>query len=227
MSEATRTARTKTKVQQRRDKQKQELRALILEAASQEFLEHSYENFSLRRVAERIGYSPTTIYLYFQNKDELLLMTVQNGFGKFDETIEAAARGAVAPLEKIEAIGRSYIEFGLQNPALYRLMFMQRSDFYLMPRLLGSGTPIVEMEPSTEEVQHRVVAQELLVAAVGEGMSAGHIGEGDAVIVADALWAGAHGLVSLATSPLMEPDHARKVVDELLKMLLLGLKAKK
>lgn len=227
MSEATRTARTRTKVRERRDKQKQELRALILEAASQEFLEHSYENFSLRRVAERIGYSPTTIYLYFQNKDELLLMTVQNGFGKFDQTIEAAAQSATAPLERIEAIGRAYIEFGLQNPALYRLMFMQRSDFYLMPRLLGSGTPIAEMQPSSEEVQHRVVAQELLVSAVSEGMSAGQIEKGDAVIVADALWAGAHGLVSLATSPLMAADHARKVAGELLKTLLGGLRSKK
>ena len=65
----------------RREGEKHELRQRLLSAAGQEFLEHGYENFSLRRVAEVIGYSATTIYLYFENKDDLLLATVQDEVG--------------------------------------------------------------------------------------------------------------------------------------------------
>src|SRR5690606_10552707 len=68
--------RTKSASAKRRERERALLRKNILQAASQEFLEHGYEDFSLRRVAERIGYTPTTIYLYFRNKDDLLHSTV-------------------------------------------------------------------------------------------------------------------------------------------------------
>jgi AcrR family transcriptional regulator len=51
-----------------------------VDAAGALFLEQGYERFSLRKVAERIGYSPTTIYLYFRDKDDLLFTVVDEGF---------------------------------------------------------------------------------------------------------------------------------------------------
>jgi AcrR family transcriptional regulator len=221
-SSTTRSARIRGASSERRQKQKQELRGSILRAASDEFLEHGYENFSLRRVAERIGYSPTTIYLYFQNKDELLLETVQEGFNHFDQQMKAAADETAEPLQRIEALGRAYINFGIQNPALYRLMFMQRSDFYFMPRFdeddvaAGSNVP-------TKTTQ--VVAQQMLVKAVEDGITTGQLRRGDAVLMADVLWAGAHGLVSLVNSPLMSPEHAEQVIEHLLQTLINGIRA--
>ena len=219
---ATRATRIRRASSDRREKQKRELRRSILQAATKEFLEHGYENFSLRRVAERVGYTPTTIYLYFANKDDLLLATVQNGFAEFDGAMSEAAEKTADPLARIESLGRTYIEFGLRNPALYRLMFMQRSDFYLMPRLIG-----IESTPEADDVkpQHRVVAQELLVSAVREAMEKQQIQEGNPLLIADVLWSSAHGLVALATSPLMDEEHAQKVTTHLLTVLLNGLKA--
>ena len=209
---------------ERRERQKLELRQLILRAAGDEFVEHGYERFSLRRVAERIGYSATTIYLYFRDKDDLLLATVQDGFRDFDRTLEEAARTTADPLERIEALGRAYVQFGLDNCPLYRLMFMQRSDYYLMPRLIGSGTSEEERNAPGEGAHHHVVAQDLLVAAVEEAMQAGQIHQGDVLLIADSLWAGVHGLVALASSPLMPREHAEKVQNHLLRLLLDGLK---
>lgn len=220
----TRTARTRAASLERREARKRELREEILRAASTEFLEHGPENFSLRRVAERIGYSPTTIYIYFQNKEDLLLSTVQDGFQSFDRTIQEAVEGSSDAPSKLEALGRAYIEFGLANPALYRLMFMQPSSDFALPRLLGIGSSKEDLEAAPEQpLHHRVVAQELLVAAVREGIEAGHFQPGDPILLADALWAGVHGLVSLAVSPMMAPEHAEKVVQPLLDALITGL----
>ena len=220
---ATRHQRTREASQNRREQQKTELRAAILRAADEEFSRHGYEDFSLRRVAERIGYSPTTIYLYFQNKDDLLLQTVRSGFAAFDAVIEKAAAQSDEPLQQLENLGRAYVDFGISNPTLYRMMFMQPADFHLLPRLLGSGTPDEE-KLGADPSSHRVVAQELLVAAVQRGIAQGILSAGDAALMADALWASVHGLVSLAASPLMEPDHARKVAAPLLQTVVDGLK---
>lgn len=220
----TRVARTKAASLERREGRKRELREQILQAAGEEFIEHGPENFSLRRVAERIGYSPTTIYLYFQNKEALLLSTVEDGFKNFDKTIEESVSETPDASAQLEALGRAYIEFGLENPALYRLMFMQSATDFSMPLLLGSGTPQSALEAPLQSGQHRVVAQELLVAAIEAGIADGSFRAGDPVLLADALWSGVHGLVSLALSPLMAPDHARKIVAPLLTTLINGLK---
>ncbi len=228
----TRKTRIRHASRNRREQGKQELREAILDQASKEFVEHGYENFSLRRVAERIGYTPTTIYLYFKNKDELLHATVQEGFTHFDEAIVAASKGPRTPLKRIEVLGRAYMQFGLEHPALYRLMFMQRSDFYFMPRLRGRGSlnMLPEAQPSPAKPskpapgEHRAVAQELLISAVEDAIAQKQIARQDATKTADALWAGVHGVVALATSPLMTREQAEAVGEQLLRLLIQGLK---
>jgi AcrR family transcriptional regulator len=232
----TRVGRISRGSSERREQQKLELRGLILKAAGEEFLEHGYENFSLRRVAERIGYTPTTIYLHFESKDDLLLETVQVGFRDFDHHIAEIANGEVDPLKRIEALGRAYICFGQENPALYRLMFMQRSDFYFMPRFVEPDAEIDEQVeillsnprqlPIGSEDRPRTVAMTALATAVQEAMENGVVQPGNPIITADVLWAGAHGLVSLSISPLMSPEHSQQVIDLLLKTLIDGIKVR-
>lgn len=59
-------------VQERRAREKKELRQEILDAAREMFVRDGFENVSMRKIAEKIEYSPTTIYLYFQDKADLL-----------------------------------------------------------------------------------------------------------------------------------------------------------
>ena len=223
----TRTARLRGGSLERREKQKQQLKQSILDAASELFLEKGYEEFSLRQVAERIGYSPTTIYLHFQNKDDLLLAAVTEGFRGFDRHMIQTAAATPEPLQRIRALGRAYIQFGFENPALYRLMFMQRSDFFIMPRLIDELNDKAESDDTKiarDEAELHITARDLLTDAVREAMKARTIQKGDARIIADALWAAVHGLVSLANSPLLSDGHANRVVEPLLDMLLKGLR---
>src|SRR5262245_38488480 len=113
---------------ERREQQKEGLRRTILKAAGELFLESGYEGFSMRRVAERIGYSATTIYRYYEDKDDLLFAVVHEGFVEFAQRLAAAAEDAASPLKRLEALGQAYVRFGLESPIYYQMMFMQRAD---------------------------------------------------------------------------------------------------
>lgn len=125
----TRGERVQEASRQRREQQKQDVRQAILDAAGALFLEHGYERFSLRQVAERVGYSATTIYLYFTDKDDLLFTIADHGFDRFGQCLTDAATNSGGALQSLHALPRAYLQFGLQNPAYYQLMFMQRGDF--------------------------------------------------------------------------------------------------
>jgi AcrR family transcriptional regulator len=118
----------------RREQQKKSLGRIILDAAGELFLEQGYEGFSMRRVAERIGYSATTIYRYYEDKDDLLFAVVNEGFSEFARQLTEAAENVSNPLKRFEALGRAYIRFGLDNPVYYQMMFMQRADLLFESR---------------------------------------------------------------------------------------------
>ena len=125
----TRTQRTRTASRQRRDQEKEELRQTILAAAAALFLEHGYEAFSLRQVAEQIGYSPTTIYLHFEDKTDLLFAVVDDAYAEFSRRLQAAYDTTEDALARIRALGQAYVDFGLANPVVFQLIFMHRTDF--------------------------------------------------------------------------------------------------
>jgi AcrR family transcriptional regulator len=182
----TQAERVRQAIRHRQEQEKQELRQTILTAAGELFLEQGYNHFSLRKVAERIGYSPTTIYLYFRDKDDLLFTVVDEGFARFGQQLAAAAASTEDPWERIIALGRAYVAFGLQNPVYYQLMFMQRADF-LTRKPAGKGQP-------------RLATFLVLQQTVQQAIEAGVLRPGDAESYSDVLWALVHGLVSLAIS---------------------------
>src|SRR5919201_6487096 len=94
----------------RREQEKQELRQAILAASAELILERGYDGFSLRQVAERIGYSATTIYLHFENKDALVAAVIDEGFGRFLRALQAV--DTLDPLGRIADLGRAYVRFG-------------------------------------------------------------------------------------------------------------------
>ena len=179
----TRDERIQTRSAKRRAKQKEELRRAILTAAQDLFLEHGYEGFSLRQVAEEVGYSATTIYLYFSDKDELLLHVSLEGFQTFGKMLRAGYESSEDPRERLEALGEQYFKFGLENPANYRLMFMQRTD--------------IRMEELPEGYESIKDSFGFLFRTVHECVGAGYL-HGDPQTLANFIWSGIHGIVALA-----------------------------
>jgi AcrR family transcriptional regulator len=208
----TRAERVRQSSRQRRAQQKEALRRTILEAAGELFLEFGYEGFSMRQVAERIGYSATTIYRYFENKDDLLFAIIREAFIQFRQELAAAARTTDDALARIEALGHAYINFGLQNPVHYQLMFMQRTDFLLANRD-GQKQPMID-------------SFKVLQQAVEQAMDAGVIECGDAETCSEVIWALVHGITSLAVakSPRFSAARIWENAQLAMRMALRGLR---
>jgi AcrR family transcriptional regulator len=110
---------------ERRDKDKQRMRARILETAMKLFLRAGFERVTIRAIAQEIEYSPATIYLYFKDKNEILYALQEQGFEKLYEA-QRAALSVKDPLKRLREQGKVYISFALDNPELYDLMFIMR-----------------------------------------------------------------------------------------------------
>jgi AcrR family transcriptional regulator len=207
----TQAQRLRQAIRHRQAQEKQELRQAILTAAGELFLEQGYERFSLRKVAERIGYSPTTIYLYFRDKDDLLFTVVDEGFVRFGQQLAAAAESQEDPWERLIALGRAYVTFGLQNPVYYQLMFLQRTDF-LTQRQMGEDQP-------------RIASFRVLQQAVQQAIDAGVLRPGDAKSYSDVLWALVHGITSLALSmPTFDASRIERTMETAWQMECQGLR---
>ncbi len=210
-SKPTRVQRLSQASRQRREGEKQELRRAILQAASELFVERGYEGFSLRQVAERIGYSPTTIYLYFADKDKLLFALLDDAFDQFGTALRQAADPVTDPLAKLAALGRAYVQFGLTHPQHYQLMFVMRGDFLLQARA-------AETEP-------RIASFRVLRDTVAYALEAGSLRPGDADAISLLLWAIMHGIVSLAISmpAMVTPERVARAELDVLDLIQHGL----
>jgi AcrR family transcriptional regulator len=168
----------------RREQQKEGLRRIILDEAGELFLEQGYEGFSMRRVAERIGYSATTIYRYYEDKDDLLFAVVNEGFSEFARQLTEAAENVSNPLKRLEALGQAYIKFGLNNPVYYQMMFMQRADLLF--------------ERRKEQTQPMIESFDVLQRSVRAAMDAGVMKRGDVETYSRVIWSVVHGVTALA-----------------------------
>lgn len=171
-----------------------ELRESILTAAAALLLERG-SDFSMRLLAERIGRSATTIYLHFEDKDDLLRAVLAEGFERFLRALEAVA--TADPAGQVADLGRAYVRFGLANRAFYQLMFMRRMD--LMPRTQPTAAPS---------------SFQVLVQAVDRAIVSGAFRPGDAYLYSLVIWAAVHGVVALAVASTAIPDEMALAMGE-------------
>ena len=198
-----RAERIRTNSADRRNRAKEDTKRAILKAATTLFEQRGYDGFSLRQVAEGIGYTATTIYLYFKDKDELLLAVCAEGFAEFGAALEAAARSIADPALRIREIGRAYIDFGLSHPVHYRVMFMQTPDFVLS---------------AVNQPREEISSYQIFMDAITVAMRAGVIPVADPLETTNLLWASVHGLVSLSLSsrgvvPKWDEDSVRRMFE--------------
>lgn len=110
----------------RKQREKEEMRQLILEAAKAIFLEKGYELTSIRTIAERIEYSPGTIYLYFKEKDDIFHALHEEGFKRLISQM-SPLQFVQDPYERLKAMGRIYMDFAKNNRDFYDLMFIMQA----------------------------------------------------------------------------------------------------
>jgi AcrR family transcriptional regulator len=198
----------------RREQARRDLRERILGAATDLFTEGGADAVTMRAVAERIGYSATTIYLHFPDRDALLFAIVDNSFGVFGERMRVAIASSDDPRERLSAMGRAYVTFALDHPAHYRLMFIQRPDY-----LLAHGP---EEDRARIESLGALSAVAIAVAARRGTHSADLRLAPDTV--ADAVWGAVHGIAALATGvPIFDRARALAATEASVELLATGL----
>ena len=172
-------------IAERKEKQKLEIRKMILDASMKLFVDEGFENVSIRKIADLIEYSPTTVYLYFKDKNEILYNLHELGFQKMAE-YNKELWDIKNPLLRLHKMGENYIRFGLENPEFYDLMFILQAP---MDALQG-------MENC--EWRSGDVALGKLKDTIQECMDYNLIAKGDVNAVSMVIWAMVHGLVSLS-----------------------------
>ncbi len=110
-------------IAERKERDKESMRSAVLDAAMDLYLEKGIESLTIRAVAERIEFSPATIYLYFRDKDDIVYQLYNIAFGKFYQK-QLEANSIADPLERLRKGCQDYIEWGVANPKLYDLMFI-------------------------------------------------------------------------------------------------------
>lgn len=166
---------------ERKERERGEMRQLILGAAQKLFLENGFEKVSIRNIADEIEYSPATIYLYFKDKNQLLYALHQHGFMKMVEEFQPLQE-VTDPFDRLVQMGRAYIQFAVQNPELFDLMF-----------IMTAPMDTLEEEAWMEGEQ----AFGLLRQVVQDCMDAGVFRQHDVRSTAMMIWSGIHGYTAL------------------------------
>lgn len=169
----------------------------MLSVAERLLQANGYAGFSLRQVAEETGYTPTTIYRYFKDRDDLLGEVLNKWFTRFAHVLDEADRSATTPRARLEAMSVAYLRFAVAHPAVYRVMFLERMDIGVLP----SGEHFAN-DP----------AFGVLLRAARALCEAGEAGALDEMSTAMVLWAGVHGVAAMAVcSNMLEAMGAERL----------------
>ncbi len=189
-------------ISERREREKEEMKELILKTANRLFAENGFEKVSMRNIADEIEYSPTTIYLYFKDKNELFYALHLEGFRMLAEEFRPLL-DVSDPMERMYQMGLRYIRFAFENPDYYRLMFLVKDP------LCTSETD------DTWEAGHNAHAflEKVVMDCQAEGYLEGVSMRSAALMI----WSFVHGLVSLQICDRMklyqEVDREQYVTD--------------
>jgi len=196
-------------ITERRQRQKEEVRASILTAAWQLVEAEGWQALSVRKIADAIEYSVPVIYDHFENKEAIFFQFTKKGFQLLNEGIIKAAATSDNPEQQIEAIAYAYWDFAFNNRAYYQLMY-------------GLGLPGCETVNQIPELKQftGLISEPItkLIAASGTNQ--------DAFLKLHTFWSMLHGLISIN---MMSKENTRDelnamVLKDLLKGFIYGIK---
>jgi AcrR family transcriptional regulator len=203
-------------IKQRHERDREAVRRAILDAARDLFVSEGYQNVSLRKIAERIEYSPAAIYGYFAGKDDIFFALAEEGFrllGDPQRTEAADARPSASPLDRLRGIFWHFYEFSRQHPQYFLLMFVDRS----VPRISRE----YERFAFAREIKGRFVAE--IQACVEEQLLPGTV---EPYVVLRLMMMGLVGVAMMRLSDrLGASENADLLAEDMLNVILAGLRS--
>ncbi len=201
-------------VRERRARQKSLLKQEILDAARDILVREGYDGLSMRKVARKIDYSPTAIYLHFQDRDDLVFSVSEQTFAGLVRELDDVTTKNPDPLVALRKGLRRYIDFGLAHPEHYLVAFV-------VPRGQDPDSAKRYMQPDAMSMR----AFACLPRIVAECVRQKKIPKVDVDTASRALWAGIHGITSLLiVKPAFDWGDRDRVINRLITMLIDGLR---
>jgi AcrR family transcriptional regulator len=185
---------------EKRAKQKEEFRREILGAARDLFVSEGYEKFSMRKLAKKIEYSPTTIFLYFKDKDDLLFAICEEVAAHFFANLTDIKTTYSDPLESLRQALIYLTAFGFNNPDEYKVFFITN------PRVYGTLDEFMEKESMARN--SFFVLREI----VSNCIATGKLQEIDIDVLTQTLTLAIHGLAALSIYKASYPWADRHVL---------------
>ncbi len=207
---------------QRKPEEIEAIREDMLNRAIDLIAEAGYKGFSMRKLAIRLDIAAKTIYNYFRNKDEMYLAILTRGFETLYERCAAANAAHRDPMDKIAAMCREYVDFGLTHANLYNLMFT-----WHVPKFRDYvGT---EMEPAAWlELDAALRVSRLFIDTIrlcADGRRP--LTEEEARFLMIQFWSQAHGYIAGVNNTLLDYMHETPLAlkDRLIENLLANFRA--
>lgn len=166
------------------------LRDQILDISRHMLFEDGYTSLSMRKIAKKANVSATSIYLYFENKDHLLHTLIEESVEDLSHFIESRALDVTDNIERFKKIVESYVDFGLQNPEKYEIIYKVRPES--MARY------------PKEKFRKARRAYELLVKTIEDSVKAGDMEVEKPLVAAYSIWAQLHGVVSVVLNKRLD-----------------------
>lgn len=191
----------------RKERDAREMRERILSAAHELFRAGGLKAVSMRKIAERIEYSPASLYHYFPNKDAIVDGLRDRGF----EILVARQNELreLPPGKRLHRMCKDYLRFAQAQPGLYELMFTH------LPEDCGCRNPDPDSPP---QVSFRLFGQ-----AVVETLPRTGVLEDEVLAATISVWAGLHGLAMILINnnlKLLDHAHEQEIVNEALELML-------
>lgn len=175
-------------VKERQEREREAVSRAILDAARDLFVAEGYQNVSIRKIADRIEYSPAAIYSYFPSKDDIFYALAEEGFQLLfsGEAAEPCIEGDDAgnPIDCIRGAFWHFYQFSRKHPEYFALMFLDRSvprishlwqRFSFVSSMKGRLTAIIQKAIDAGQLpantDPHVVFRVLSVAMVGAGVT--------------------------------------------------------
>jgi AcrR family transcriptional regulator len=175
-------------IKERKERHKEDLRQRILDAAKVLFLKEGYDATSIRKIASAIEFSPTTIYLYYKDKNDIIYALQKEGF-KLLRTKFSALSNVENPFERLKAMGRTYLQFSIESREFYELMFVMKEPLEFLQSVCGEG--------EDEQWDEGVEAFNFLVHTIADCQQAGYFVGHDTKMFSLLVWSTVHGLSTL------------------------------
>ena len=187
-----------------------DLRRALIDTALALVTEEQEWSFSLRELARRAGVSHNAPYNHFPEKRDLLGAVAAVGFERLRDGMLAAIAGIVEPEKALIACARTYVRLGLDNPALYRLMFGQA-----LANTEYADRPTIARSAGAEA---RAVLEQLILRGALSGDFAVSPDDPKALALAAlSIWSATHGLTMLIIDHLAQPDLS---IDDMIETVL-------